>query len=41
MFGEPEEEITLERIDFEWVKKTSKPKSLKKALKILEADGIQ
>ena len=33
------EDIDINKIDFEWVKKTTKPKLLKKALKILEADG--
>lgn len=39
MFGTVEEEIEINNIDYEWVQKTDKPKSLKKALKILEADG--
>jgi len=39
MFGVPDEDVDLNKIDFEWVKKTDKPKLLKKALKILEADG--
>jgi hypothetical protein len=33
------DDLDINRIDFEWVKNTTKPKLLKKALKILEADG--
>jgi hypothetical protein len=39
MFGEAEEELDISKIDFEWAKKTDKPKQLKKALKILADDG--
>lgn len=35
----PEPELNLEMIDFEWVSKETKPKNIKKALKILEEDG--
>lgn len=40
MFGESaHDDVTLESIDFEWVKKTSKIQKLKKALYLLEQDG--
>ncbi|KAM3143964.1 hypothetical protein pb186bvf_004015 [Paramecium bursaria] len=35
----PREEVTLEKIDFEWVKEQTKPGQLKKALKLIEQDG--
>jgi hypothetical protein len=39
MFGEAKDEVTLEKVDFEWVKSTTKIPRLKKALKLLEQDG--
>lgn len=38
MFGQ-KEEITLDTIDFEWVKSQTKVSSLKKAYQLLERDG--
>lgn len=35
----PEPELTLDMIDFEWVNQQTKPKMIKRALKILEEDG--
>lgn len=35
----PKQEVTLEKIDFEWVAEQTKPQQLKKALKLLELDG--
>lgn len=35
-----EKDIDIYAIDFDWVKKTEKVGLLKKALKILEQDGI-
>lgn len=35
-----EKDIDIYAIDFDWVKKTDKVPQLKKALKILEQDGI-
>jgi hypothetical protein len=40
MFPEPNEDIDINKIDYEWVKQTDKPKLLKKALKLLELDGF-
>ena len=37
--GDKLEDIDINMIDFEWVKKTTSVKSLKKALKILIEDG--
>ena len=40
MFGEnAKDDLTLEKIDFEWVKATTKITRLKKALRLLELDG--
>jgi len=36
MFGGSNEELTLEKIDFDWVKNETKITRLKKALKLLE-----
>ena len=37
---QPEEEITIERIDFDWVAQCTKVRSLNQALAILKKDGI-
>jgi tetratricopeptide (TPR) repeat protein len=37
--NEVKEELTLDLISFEWIKKTESVKSLKKAIQILEEDG--
>jgi len=34
-----EEEVTIEKIDFEWVSNQTKVKTLKKAQRILKDDG--
>lgn len=39
MLGETRDEVTLDKIDFEWVKNETKVSRLKKALKLLEQDG--
>lgn len=36
---QPDEEITVERIDFDWVAAQTKPKNLKYAFKVLKDDG--
>jgi len=40
MFSQPEDDITLENIDYEWVEKTTSIKSLRRALQILKLDGF-
>ena len=37
---QPEEEITIERIDFDWVAQCTKVRNLTQALAILKKDGI-
>jgi len=41
MFPPQNEDLDLNKIDFDWVKNTDKPKLLKKALKLLELDGLK
>jgi len=40
MFSQPEDDITLENIDYEWVEKTTSIKMLRRALAILKHDGF-
>ena len=34
-------DLTLDNVDFDWVKKTTKVSHLKKAIKLIEDDGKQ
>jgi hypothetical protein len=34
-------DITLEKIDYDWIEKCSKPSHLKRALRLLKDDGTQ
>jgi len=39
MFTSQEEEVTLEKIEFDWIEKCTSLKSLRRAQKILKDDG--
>lgn len=39
MFPSQEEEVTLEKIEFDWIEKCTSLKSLRRAQKILKDDG--
>jgi len=37
---DPDDDLDINKLDFEWVQKTEKPRLLKKAMKILVNDGF-